>query len=347
MVRRLVIAAAIVLSGCAAALVAQPGGSAEQPLAVIDAHVQTNFSGRLFEQAQIMDSKSELAAEMKRYHVVGAVSMNHPEGAYADLSDLNIVQCVGLPEKVNAEKLEADLASREYGCLTIYLGYQRQDASDPNYAPAYRIAEKYHVPVVFQYQTGDLEDRYASPFGADKVAPSHPKVTFVLAHDGNPRTADQRDRDAYLRRKAHPAVVSGLGDDPWIGPASSVASKNPNVVLDGSGFLTGDLLADSPEQITSYLLGRVRWVFDRVADRRKLMFGTGWPRTAIGPYLELFKRAIPKRYWHAVFHDNAARVYGFSRRPFARPHRSPNIPAVEPPMLPSVATTAPVPVRDR
>jgi hypothetical protein len=43
------------------------------------------------------------------------------------------------------------------------------------------------------------------------------------------------------------------------------------------------------------------------------MFGTDWPLTDIGPYLEAFKRAIPREHWKAVFHDNAARVYGFDK----------------------------------
>ena len=62
----------------------------------------------------------------------------------------------------------------------------------------------------------------------------------------------------------------------------------------------------------------LRWIFGYVNDPSKLMFGTDWPLTEIGPYLEVFKRAIPKQHWQAVFHDNAARVYGFDRQPTAK-----------------------------
>jgi hypothetical protein len=347
MVRRLAVAAAILLSGCASAPSVKPAGSASHPLAVIDAHVQTNLTDRSFEQSKVMDSKAELAAEMKGYHVVGAVSMNHPGDPYADLSGLNIIQCVGLPEKVDADKLEADLASGKYRCITIYLAYERQYASDPNYEPAYRLAEKYHVPVVFQTEVAEnpmILAKSADPLTVNDVAANHPKVTFVLAHAGNPRTADQRDRSDWMRRHTKPANTSEFGDDPWIAPAATVAYKNPNVVLDGSAFLIGDLLAATPEQIKTYLGDRVNWVFKYNGGPSKLMFGTAWPKTKIGPYLELFKRAIPEQYWQAVFHDNAARVYGFDRRPLPKSQTSIEISSLALPiaLAPTVMTAAPV-----
>jgi hypothetical protein len=163
-----------------------------------------------------------------------------------------------------------------------------QYAFDRNYEPAYELAEKYHVPVVFH--TGDTDSqwaklKYADPLTVDEVAVDHPKVTFVLAHAGNP----------------------------WIESAAEVAYKNPNVYLDGSAFLIGDLKQTAPEQIETYLVKPVRWIFNYIGDPTKLMFGTDWPLTDIGPYLEAFKRAIPREHWKAVFHDNAARVYGFDK----------------------------------
>lgn len=285
---------AIGLAGCASAPTSSTTQApAEQPLAVIDAHIHTNFGDKFFEQGQVMDSKAELAAEMKRYNVVGAVSMNHPGDAYADLSDLNIVQCVGLATTVDAQRIEADLASGRFRCIKIYLGYEHQYAYDPSYEPAYRLAEKYNVPVVFH--TGDTDSRkaklkYADPLTIDEVAVEHPKVTFVLAHAGNP----------------------------WIESTAEVAYKNPNVVIDGSAFLIGKLQDYPPETLETYVVKPLRWIFGYVNDPTKLMFGTDWPLTEIGPYLEVFKRAIPKEHWKAVFHDNAARVYGFDRQTAAK-----------------------------
>jgi predicted TIM-barrel fold metal-dependent hydrolase len=286
-------ALALLLTACASAQTPKATGAGDHPLAVIDAHIHTNFDNLFYEAGNVMHSKAELAAEMKKYHVVGAVSMNHPGDPYADLSDLNVVQCVGLAARVDAEKLEADLASGRFRCIKIYLGYEHQYASDPNYEPAYRLAERYKVPVVFH--TGDTSNpkaklKYADPLTVDDVAVDHPKVTFVLAHAGNP----------------------------WIESAAEVAYKNPNVVIDGSAFLIGDLKKYSPEMIETYVVKPVHWIFGYVNDPTKLMFGTDWPETEIGPYLEVFKRAIPKQHWQAVFHDNAARVYGFPTQPAAK-----------------------------
>ncbi|MBZ5590277.1 MAG: amidohydrolase family protein [Acidobacteriia bacterium] len=277
---------AAAICGCASA--GSSRAPADEPLEVIDAHVHTNFDNKFYNVGKVMHSKEELVAEMKRNHVVGAVSMNHAGDAYADLSDLNIINCAGLAATVDVAGLEDGLASRRYRCIKIYLGYVHQYAFDRNYEPAYELAEKYHVPVVFH--TGDTDSRqamlkYADPLTVDEVAVSHPKVTFVLAHAGNP----------------------------WIESAAEVAYKNPNVFLDGSAFVIGDLKQTPPEQIETYLVKPVRWIFDYVGDPTKLMFGTDWPLTDIGPYLEAFRRAIPREHWKAVFHDNAARVYGLDK----------------------------------
>ncbi len=265
-------------------------GEAEQPLAVIDAHLHTDFSGKPEATSRIPDTQDDLAAEMKKSHVVGAVSMGHEGDAYRDLSALHVVQCVGVGGSVDATRLDAQLSSGRYRCVKIYLGYVHKYAYDPSYEPVYRLAEKHRVPVVFH--TGDTYStkakvKFADPLTIDEVAVDHPRVTFVLAHAGNP----------------------------WIESAAEVAYKNPNVVLDGSAFMIGDLAKYPPETVERHLVAPLRWIFSYVDDPKKLMFGTDWPLTAIGPYIDAFKRAIPEEHWRAVFHDNAARVYGFAREP--------------------------------
>ena len=273
-------------TGCASSASAPPAASPELPLAVIDAHLHTNFYDRLDPDSKAMDSRDGLAEEMRANHVIGAVSMNHADEAWADLGDLNIVHCVGLDAVVDEARLEAELASGRYRCIKIFLGYVHQYAYDPAYEPAYRLAEKFGVPVVFH--TGDTDSakaklKYADPLTIDEVAVDHPNVTFVLAHAGNP----------------------------WIQSAAEVAYKNPNVVIDGSAFLIGDLASVPPEIVEVQLVAPLRWIFDYVADPKKLMFGTDWPLVRMEPYLRAFARAIPREHWQAVFHDNAARVYGF------------------------------------
>ncbi len=280
----------------------------DQPLDIIDALVHTSFDNKVFVESKVMFSKEELAAEMKRNHVVGAVSMNRPSDPYADLSDLNIINCANLVSAQDPTAFETGLASKEYRCITIFLGYVNRYAYDPANEPTYQLAERYHVPVVFY--AGGPAPKYADLRTVDRVARSHPKVTFVLAHAADPRTIAQRDRDDFLTR-SKPFHLFSFAHETDI--AAEVANENPNVVLDGSGLLIGDLHSEERDQIEAYLVKPVHSAFVKVGDPAKLMFGTGWPVTDIGPYIEAFKRAIPSVYWQAVFHDNAARVYGFGK----------------------------------
>jgi predicted TIM-barrel fold metal-dependent hydrolase len=115
----------------------------------------------------------------------------------------------------------------------------------------------------------------------DEVSVDHRKVNFVIAHCGNP----------------------------WIESAAEVAYKNPNVYLDGSALLIGDLETMPPEKVDEYVVRPLRWIFGYVEDPTKLMFGTDWPLTSVKPYLKAFQQAIPREHWKAVFHDNALRVF--------------------------------------
>lgn len=248
---------------------------------VIDAHVHTRF--------EKPEQREQFLREMKQSNVVGAVSHTGDNGrrGYEDLRKHGVIHCFGIGEKFGpAEQrlLEQGLASGKFSCIKIYLGYIPRYAHDPVYAPAYGAAEKHGVPVVFH--TGDTLDRdgklkYADPLTIDEVSVDHRKVNFVIAHCGNP----------------------------WIESAAEVAYKNPNVYLDGSALLIGDLTRLPQSQIDEYVVKPLRWIFGYLEDPTKLMFGTDWPLTPVAGYLESFKRAIPREHWRAVFHDNAVRVF--------------------------------------
>jgi len=269
--------------GCASA--GGAGRGAEPPLAVIDAHTHTEFEGDLERSSKIPRTREEYFKEMREAGVVGAIAHTTESGGnYYDLRAQHVMHCGGVDAKVDAARLEAGLKSGQYGCIKIYLGYVHQWAYDAAYEPAYQLAERYDVPVVFH--TGDTYStvalvKYADPLTIDEVAVRHPKVRFVIAHCGNP----------------------------WIQSAAEVAYKNPNVYLDGSAFMIGDLSRYTPEQLDRQVVQPLRWIFEFVDDPRKLMFGTDWPLVSMRAYLEVFKRAIPKEHWPAVLHDNAARVF--------------------------------------
>lgn len=248
-----------------------------QNVPVIDVHTHTDFEG----DATLERYTTELAEA----GVVGAVAHVGRDGSgYVDLRAANVLHCAGVGAEVDAKLLEDDLRSGKVGCVKIYLGYVYRFASDPAYEPVYSLAKTYDVPVVFH--TGDTYDvkgklKYADPLTIDEVAVDHPDVRFVIAHCGNP----------------------------WIQSAAEVAYKNPNVFLECSALLIGELGEDQGEAIERYVVAPIAWIFGYLEDPSKLMFGTDWPLSRVRPYLEAYKRAIPREHWGAVFHDNALRVF--------------------------------------
>ncbi|MBC7690996.1 MAG: amidohydrolase [Methylotenera sp.] len=288
-----VLSALSVLSCSTAKAKAVPNGNETDPLAeigIIDAHTHTYFTGEPEEGSKIPQTREQYFQEWKEANIVGAVAHIGRTGrGDEDLRAQNVVHCAGLDRLVNVKAIEAGLKPGRFGCIKIYLGYVHQFAYDKGYEPAYKLAEKYNVPVVFH--TGDTYSvtgklKYADPLTIDEVAVDHPKVTFVIAHCGNP----------------------------WIESAAEVAYKNPNVYLDGSAFLVGDLSKYTPAQLEEYVSKPLRWVFGYVDNPSKLMFGTDWPLTHIKPYVEAFKKGIPREAWPAVFHDNAVKVFKLKSR---------------------------------
>jgi uncharacterized protein len=264
--------------------------AAGETLRIIDAHTHTRFTGKPERTSGIIITQEEYLKELKEAGAVGAVSHTGQNGeGYVDLKAHNVIHCAGVGAKVDVARVEQGLKSGQYGCIKIYLGYVHQYAYDKAYEPVYRLAEAYDVPVVFH--TGDTYSikgklKYSDPLTIDEVAVDHPKVNFVIAHCGNP----------------------------WIESAAEVAYKNPNVYLEGSALMIGDLAKAGEETVDRYVVKPISWAFGYLEDPSKLMFGTDWPLTNIKGYVEAFKRAIPQEHWNAVFHDNAARVFKFKTR---------------------------------
>jgi hypothetical protein len=116
----------------------------------------------------------------------------------------------------------------------------------------------------------------------DDVAVSHREVRFVIAHAGYP----------------------------WFRTAAEVAYKNPNVWIEASAFMAGDPTAVDSEWLERFVIEPIRWIFGYVEDPSKLLFGSDWPLVDIPGYVDAYKQAIPRKHWQAVFHDNAATVFG-------------------------------------
>jgi hypothetical protein len=256
-------------------------------LEIIDAHTHTEFTGGVERASGIPQTEAEYFKEWREAGVVGAVAhTSQTLGDFYDLKDRNVIYCAGVGNKLNTRAIDAGLKSEKYGCIKIYLGYVHRYAYDPAYEPVYRLAQKYDVPVVFH--TGDTYStraklKYADPLTIDEVAVAHPQVRFVIAHCGNP----------------------------WIESAAEVTYKNPNVFMECSALLIGDLSQTPKEKVDTYVTRPIAWIFGYIEDPSKLMFGTDWPLNKIKPYVDAYKAAIPKEHWQAVFHDNAVRVFKF------------------------------------
>jgi uncharacterized protein len=269
------------LFGCAHSQRKEPVAELNFPL--IDAHIH------LHPTEGIPDAAKEFAAQFSANHVVGAVvhsevgelPPNNP------LSSIPLKVCAAIRPPVKAATVERLLREGRCHCLKIYLGYVPKYSYDPYYQPFYRLAEKYDVPVVFH--TGDTFDKkakikYADPLTVDEIAIDFPKVTFVIAHMGNP----------------------------WFNSAAEVVYKNDNVYADTSGILLGDVAKANPETVQETMIKQVHWFYLYVENPKKILFGTDWPlANPQGSYVEAIKKAIPPSEWENVFYLNAARVFKF------------------------------------
>jgi predicted TIM-barrel fold metal-dependent hydrolase len=255
---------------------------------IIDAHTHTSFTGDTEPTTGRPRTMEQYFKEWREAGIVGAVAHTSATGEnFYDLAKRNVIYCGGVGETVELKRIENGLKSRQYRCIKIYLGYGHRYAYDRQYEPVYALAQKYEVPVVFH--TGDTYSKtaklkFADPLTIDEVAVDHPKINFVIAHCGNP----------------------------WIESAAEVAYKNPNVYLECSAMLTGDMDQLPKEKVETYVVRPIAWVFGYLEDPAKLMFGSDWPLVSMKPYVEAYKRAIPREHWKAVFHDNAVRVFKLS-----------------------------------
>lgn len=198
---------------------------------------------------------------------------------------LKLAVCAAItPDSVKFQEVERGIKDKFYQCMKIYLGYVAKYPADPFYTPYYKLAEKTGVPIVFH--TGDTYDKmakvkFADPLGVDEVAVTYPKVTFVIAHMGNP----------------------------WFDSAAEVIYKNDNVYVDLSALVIDDISRMDQETLDELVIKPIRFVFMFVENPKKFMFGTDYPLTKIKPYIELIKKAIPQKHWEDVFYNNAVRVF--------------------------------------
>ena len=169
--------------------------------------------------------------------------------------------------------------------IKIYAGYNMAYVSHSRFEPYYRLAAKYDKPVAIH--TGMMANgkgmlKYSHPLTVDEVACTHPKNRFVLCHFGNPFLAE----------------------------AAAVMEKNPNVMADLSGLLSGvPDLERYFERHAGYVQLMRTWL-RYLNDDSRFMFGTDFPAVNIPRYIEYIARLVDEESLEKVFFENANRIYG-------------------------------------
>ena len=263
---------------------------------IIDAHLH------LFPQdpaasspcgAEALETLCRLWGPLEIVHgvVMGNRSLNPTYHDYpADL----LHYCVGLDNEVLeagrtprdlVEGVEAHLRRERCSGVKLYPGYNKTALSAPLYQPIYDLAQAYRKPVAVHmgltaFSRAHL--KYCHPLALDEVAADHPGVQSVMCHFGSP----------------------------FLDAAAGVLAKNPNVSADLSGLLEDPVDLEVWFREQSGFAELLRTWFAAAGCWDRLLYGSDWPIVDPGTYIAFIRRLVPEAHWEAVFHDNAARVYG-------------------------------------
>jgi predicted TIM-barrel fold metal-dependent hydrolase len=269
---------------------APDGTPFDGPIEEVARSVQAEMKGAGIEHALCMPARE-----------LGAADPLGVEGTRRLAELLPGLHPIGLadPERSDAAHMasvEETLKRGDVVALKAYLGYLHHGPDSPGYAPYYRLAAKYAIPVIFH--TGDTYShrakvKYAHPLNIDEVAVDFPKTKFILAHLGNP----------------------------WLTDAAEVIYKNnkagvhENVWADLSGLVVG-----SAEDFEKYRQqGTLRSVKETVqealdyAERYdRILYGSDWPLAPMVVYRDFIREVIPREHHQAVFYDNAKALFALS-----------------------------------
>jgi len=278
---------------------------------IIDAHIHfsniESFKRTASEISHVDYSAEGLSEELKAVGVAAVIGMGVEErspGAFPDFSASNpmgldldkppakVARCLGInPALLKGQDILSGLDGIEDFIkdentvgIKIYAGYYPYYVYDDIYAPVYKLAEKYDLPVVLH--SGDtFSDRgllkYSHPLNVDELAVAYRNVRFIISHFG----------------------------DPWVLDAAEVTMKNSNVYVDLSGLIVGD--GDKVDRMKNNILflDNFKKGLIYVDNFRKVLFGSDWPLVPIGPYIEFIKTIIPEEHYGDVFYNNALDVF--------------------------------------
>jgi predicted TIM-barrel fold metal-dependent hydrolase len=199
------------------------------------------------------------------------------------------------PRHMKGVAAQIEAHRKQIVALKAYLGYLHFGPEHPNYSPYYRLAAKYHLPVILH--TGDTwsttaKVKYAHPLRVDEVAVDNSDVRFVIAHFGNP----------------------------WLIDAAEVVFKNSNIWADLSGLFVGgqkeflDLMTsvNKGDSAAGLIIADLKKAIGYVSDYSKFLYGSDWPLAPMASYRRLIEALIPNEHHQAVFRTNAEHVFGLA-----------------------------------
>jgi predicted TIM-barrel fold metal-dependent hydrolase len=185
------------------------------------------------------------------------------------------------------DRVERQLQAGRVKGLKAYLGYLHHGPASPGYAPYYRLAARYRIPVIFH--SGDTyaasaKLKYAHPLLVDEVAVDYPETNFVIAHCGCP----------------------------WFMDAAEVIYKNANVWADLSGIFVGDETAFAALAARGRLQRTVERLHEALeyAERPdRFLYGSDWPLAPMAAYRAFLAPLLDAPEWRAVRADNARALF--------------------------------------
>ena len=261
---------------------------------IIDCHTHLNhYSDETVDALGVSLDKLQTAMRRNRVDVAIVltsykVSPGRPStraiiDATRDLPRLHVVAGLSWAtfDQARLDDLRGYLQAGEIKGLKIYPGYEPFYPADPKFAPAYRLAEEFGVPVMIH--CGDTyapsgKVKYSHPLHVDEVAVDFPRVNFVICHLGNP----------------------------WFRDCMQVVYKNDNVYTDISGLVLGDFT----DRFEAYIRQQLKEMIVWGVDPRKVLFGTDWPISTMESYLAFMEELrLPAKDKQAMFCDNAAALF--------------------------------------
>jgi predicted TIM-barrel fold metal-dependent hydrolase len=185
------------------------------------------------------------------------------------------------------DRVERQLQAGRVKGLKAYLGYLHHGPASPGYAPYYRLAARYRIPVIFH--SGDTyaasaKLKYAHPLLVDEVAVDYPETNFAIAHCGCP----------------------------WFMDAAEVIYKNANVWADLSGIFVGDETAFAALAARGRLQRTVERLHEALeyAERPdRFLYGSDWPLAPMAAYRAFLAPLLDDPEWRAVRAANARALF--------------------------------------